>query len=459
MSCRTDICWTTDDSPSNMASNYSNQRAKKKQPKNQSKDHHDKIKTSSRKSTLSKIKKTLDSSDKTIAPAAPPSHPTLVDLSQEDKERIAKLIKELARIGEEKENVVSTLNDERQKFVSHIQRLENEKQELVSKQNLLSAEVKQFQHLLKHYETLVTLKDTTGSINKDEEEGKGKVNKSSSVQGNGGFLDQSDNEGSEGSFEAESDKMEDIREQRHVLLNSGSQSKKLRKSMKNYGDVEVASNIEENGNSDGHPITVKELSDDDTVHNFSKASQGNGIYMHRSKLDPNQYRTFLEEQKLKLLAEQKVLARLLHEQEQNLVIEWEKRKNNETTSHTAPPTPYAKKSPYIQGIRNGNEIFTSTINKSMPRQSSKGVDSNSLMRSQSPLVRHSLSFQYLTNQEEDLDMDDGNQLRRTAQSNSFISSVKACESNLESSYCSAIPDTGSNLADDTEILNEIFFVV
>ncbi len=48
------------------------------------------------------------------------------DLRPEDKKRIANLIRELAKVGEEKEVIVQQLNVERQTYEEKVQRLQNQ---------------------------------------------------------------------------------------------------------------------------------------------------------------------------------------------------------------------------------------------------------------------------------------------------------------------------------------------
>nr|XP_039262786.1 uncharacterized protein LOC120338874 [Styela clava] len=86
---------------------------------------------------------------------------TLKDLNPQDKQRIAHLIQELAKVGEEKENIVLALNDERHKFVMQVRQMEEEKRALMSKQQFLAEEVKQCQTLLQYYQNLITMQQTT----------------------------------------------------------------------------------------------------------------------------------------------------------------------------------------------------------------------------------------------------------------------------------------------------------
>ncbi|XP_078577014.1 uncharacterized protein LOC144862432 isoform X2 [Branchiostoma floridae x Branchiostoma japonicum] len=67
--------------------------------------------------------------------------PALKDLRIEDKKRVANLIKELAKVGEEKEKAVETLQTERQTYGQKLQQLEQEHQKT------LQAIQDQYQHL------------------------------------------------------------------------------------------------------------------------------------------------------------------------------------------------------------------------------------------------------------------------------------------------------------------------
>lgn len=86
---------------------------------------------------------------------------SLKDLNPQDKERIAHLIKELAKADEEKENIVYTLHNERQQFLSQVKELENDKLMLLNRQDFLAEEVKQCQTLLQYYQNLITMQQTS----------------------------------------------------------------------------------------------------------------------------------------------------------------------------------------------------------------------------------------------------------------------------------------------------------
>lgn len=92
---------------------------------------------------------------------------SLKDLNPQDKERIAHLIKELAKADEEKENIVHTLHNERQQFLSQVKELENDKLMLLNRQEFLAEEVKQCQTLLQYYQNLISMQQT--SIQAQEE--------------------------------------------------------------------------------------------------------------------------------------------------------------------------------------------------------------------------------------------------------------------------------------------------
>lgn len=86
---------------------------------------------------------------------------SLKDLNPQDKERVAHLIKELAKAGEEKENISQALHNERQQFLSRVKGLENDKLMLLNRQEFLAEEVKQCQTLLQYYQNLITMQQAS----------------------------------------------------------------------------------------------------------------------------------------------------------------------------------------------------------------------------------------------------------------------------------------------------------
>lgn len=79
---------------------------------------------------------------------------TLKDLSEHDKQKIAQLIRELAKAGEEKENLMQAFYEERQKAIAQSRKMEDERLALESKQELLTEEVKRCKELLQYYQNL-----------------------------------------------------------------------------------------------------------------------------------------------------------------------------------------------------------------------------------------------------------------------------------------------------------------
>ncbi|XP_026052357.1 protein hinderin isoform X2 [Carassius auratus] len=80
------------------------------------------------------------------------SKPSLKDLCPEDKRRIAKLIEELARVSEEKEESVQKLRDEQETFEKKIQQLEQQNQLIIQERESLQQQYRECQELLGLYQ-------------------------------------------------------------------------------------------------------------------------------------------------------------------------------------------------------------------------------------------------------------------------------------------------------------------
>uniref|UniRef100_A0A4W5LM29 Zgc:162344 n=1 Tax=Hucho hucho TaxID=62062 RepID=A0A4W5LM29_9TELE len=80
------------------------------------------------------------------------SRASLKDLCPEDKRRIAKLIQELARVSEEKEESVQRLKDEQETFECNILQLEQQNQLIVQERESLQQQYRECQELLGLYQ-------------------------------------------------------------------------------------------------------------------------------------------------------------------------------------------------------------------------------------------------------------------------------------------------------------------
>ncbi|XP_033637739.1 protein hinderin-like [Asterias rubens] len=79
--------------------------------------------------------------------------PSLKDLRPEDKKRIANLIRELAKAGEEKEVIVQQLNVERQTYEEKVKRLQNQMVTILKERELTQKQYLQCQKLLAEYQS------------------------------------------------------------------------------------------------------------------------------------------------------------------------------------------------------------------------------------------------------------------------------------------------------------------
>ncbi|XP_067840593.1 protein hinderin isoform X2 [Heptranchias perlo] len=81
---------------------------------------------------------------------------SLKDLCPEDKRRIANLIKELARVSEEKEETVERLKTEQESFEKKIRELENQNELIVTEREALQQQYKKCQELLSVYQSYLS---------------------------------------------------------------------------------------------------------------------------------------------------------------------------------------------------------------------------------------------------------------------------------------------------------------
>ncbi|KAL3885475.1 hypothetical protein ACJMK2_025531 [Sinanodonta woodiana] len=102
---------------------------------------------SSSKSSLSSVESVLDSKK---------SHAkkiSLKDLNPDDKKRVANLIKELARIGEEREKAVEQLHSERDHFDKQLLKLVDQQEQIVKEREDIQAKLFKCQNLLTQYQS------------------------------------------------------------------------------------------------------------------------------------------------------------------------------------------------------------------------------------------------------------------------------------------------------------------
>ncbi|XP_038050990.1 uncharacterized protein LOC119724139 [Patiria miniata] len=79
--------------------------------------------------------------------------PSLKDLRPEDKKRIANLIRELAKVGEEKEVIVQQLNVERRSYEDKVSKLQQQMEAIVQERELTQTQYLECQKLLAEYQS------------------------------------------------------------------------------------------------------------------------------------------------------------------------------------------------------------------------------------------------------------------------------------------------------------------